>query len=108
MVMFGLLAAIIWDLITWWFGLPTSSSHALIGGFAGAAVAKAGWVTLKPAGFLKVVPFIVIAPIVGLVLGRLTMMLMYFLFGIPPHAKWIKFSAGARSFPPRFSVSATA
>jgi inorganic phosphate transporter, PiT family len=80
MVMFGLLGAIAWDLITWWFGLPTSSSHALIGGFAGAAVAKAGWVTLKPQGFLKVIPFIVIAPIVGLVLGRLMMMLMYFLF----------------------------
>jgi inorganic phosphate transporter, PiT family len=80
MVMFGLLGAIAWDLITWWYGLPTSSSHALIGGFAGAAVAKAGWVTLKPQGFLKVVPFIVIAPIVGLVLGRLMMMLMYFLF----------------------------
>jgi inorganic phosphate transporter, PiT family len=79
MVMFGLLAAIVWDLITWWFGLPTSSSHALVGGFAGAAVAKAGWVALKPEGLLKVVPFIVIAPIIGLVLGRLMMMLMYFL-----------------------------
>ena len=79
MVMFGLLAAIIWDLITWWFGLPTSSSHALIGGFAGAAVAQSGWVSLKPEGFLKVVPFIVIAPIVGLVLGRLMMMWMYFI-----------------------------
>ena len=50
MVMFGLLGAIIWDLITWWFGLPTSSSHALVGGFAGAAVAKAGWMALKPQG----------------------------------------------------------
>ena len=79
MVMFGLLAAIIWDLITWWFGLPTSSSHALIGGFAGAAVAQSGWASLKLEGFLKVVPFIVIAPIVGLVLGRLMMMWMYFI-----------------------------
>ena len=80
LVMFGLLGAIIWDLITWWYGLPTSSSHALVGGFAGAAVAKAGWLALKPEGFLKIVPYIVIAPIVGLVLGRLMMMLMYFLF----------------------------
>jgi PiT family inorganic phosphate transporter len=80
LVMFGLLGAIFWDLITWWFGLPTSSSHALVGGFAGAAVAKAGWIALKPQGILKVVPYIVIAPIVGLVLGRLMMMLMYFLF----------------------------
>jgi inorganic phosphate transporter, PiT family len=80
LVMFGLLGAIFWDLITWWLGLPTSSSHALVGGFAGAAVAKAGWVALKPAGLLKVVPYIVIAPIVGLVLGRLLMMLMYYIF----------------------------
>jgi PiT family inorganic phosphate transporter len=80
LVMFGLLGAILWDLLTWWFGLPTSSSHALVGGFSGAAVAKAGWIALKPQGFLKVVPYIVIAPIVGLVLGRLMMMLMYFIF----------------------------
>jgi PiT family inorganic phosphate transporter len=80
MVMFGLLGAIIWDLITWWIGLPTSSSHALVGGFAGAAVAKAGMVALKVAGIMKVVPYIVIAPIVGLILGRLMMMLMYVIF----------------------------
>ncbi|MBN1568892.1 MAG: inorganic phosphate transporter [Acidobacteria bacterium] len=80
LVAFGLLGAIIWDLITWWFGLPTSSSHALVGGFAGAAVAKAGWIALKPQGFIKVVPYIVIAPLVGLVLGRLMMMLVYYIF----------------------------
>jgi inorganic phosphate transporter, PiT family len=80
LVMFGLLGAILWDLITWWFGLPTSSSHALVGGFAGAAVAKAGWAALKPEGFIKIVPYIVIAPIIGLILGRFMMMLMYFLF----------------------------
>jgi len=80
LVMFGLMGAIIWDLITWWYGLPTSSSHALVGGFAGAAVAKAGWVALKPQGLFKVVPYIVIAPLVGLVLGRLMMMLIYVIF----------------------------
>jgi inorganic phosphate transporter, PiT family len=80
LVMFGLLGAIVWDLLTWWFGLPTSSSHALVGGFSGAAVAKAGWIALKPQGFFKIIPYIVIAPIVGLVLGRLMMMLMYFVF----------------------------
>jgi PiT family inorganic phosphate transporter len=80
LVAFGLLGAIIWDLITWWFGLPTSSSHALVGGFAGAAVAKAGWIALKPQGLFKVVPYIVIAPLVGLVLGRLMMMLVYVIF----------------------------
>ncbi len=80
MVMFGLLGAIIWDLITWWFGLPTSSSHALVGGFGGAAVAKAGWIALKPEGFLMIVPYIVIAPFVGLVLGRLMMWLVLWIF----------------------------
>src|SRR5207244_4261248 len=49
----GLLGAIVWDLITWYFGLPTSSSHALIGGMAGAAVARAGWGALLGEGFRK-------------------------------------------------------
>jgi inorganic phosphate transporter, PiT family len=80
MVMFGLLGAILWDLITWWYGLPTSSSHALVGGFSGAAVAKAGWIALKPQGILKVVPYIVVAPLIGFVLGRLMMVLINYLF----------------------------
>jgi inorganic phosphate transporter, PiT family len=80
MVMFGLLGAIIWDIITWYYGLPTSSSHALVGGFAGAAVAKAGWAALKFEGLLKILPYIVIAPVIGLILGRLMMMLMFALF----------------------------
>jgi PiT family inorganic phosphate transporter len=80
MVMAGLLGAIMWDLITWWFGLPTSSSHALVGGFAGAAVAKAGWMALKPQGLLKVIPYIVVAPVIGFILGRGMMMLICFLF----------------------------
>jgi len=79
-VMFGLMGAIIWNLITWYYGLPSSSSHALVGGFAGAAIAHAGWAALKPQGLMKVVPFIVIAPIVGLVLGRLMMLLMNRIF----------------------------
>jgi inorganic phosphate transporter, PiT family len=79
-VAFGLLGAIAWDLITWYFGLPTSSSHALVGGFSGAAIAAVGWKALKPAGLLKIIPFIVIAPLVGLVLGRLMMNLMMFIF----------------------------
>jgi inorganic phosphate transporter, PiT family len=80
MVMFGLLGAIIWDLITWWFGLPTSSSHALVGGFSGAAVAKAGWAALKFQGLLKIVPYIIVAPVVGIILGRLMMILMNYIF----------------------------
>src|SRR5919112_975870 len=58
----GLAGAIIWDLITWYWGLPTSSSHALIGGYAGAAVAKAGFVAIIPAGWTKTIIFIVVAP----------------------------------------------
>jgi PiT family inorganic phosphate transporter len=65
----GLIGAIAWDLITWFFGLPTSSSHALIGGMAGAAVAKSGWDSLVADGFRKITVFIVLSPIIGLLLG---------------------------------------
>jgi inorganic phosphate transporter, PiT family len=80
MVGFGLLGAIIWDILTWLIALPTSSSHALIGSFAGAAVAKGGWHALKPEGFLKVVPYIIISPLIGFVLGRLMIVLINYLF----------------------------
>jgi inorganic phosphate transporter, PiT family len=79
-VLFGLLGAIIWNVLTWYLGLPSSSSHALVGGFAGAAVAHAGFAALKFGGLMKVIPYIVIAPVVGLILGRLLMRLMYLLF----------------------------
>src|SRR6266496_375182 len=65
----GLIGAIVWDVITWYFGLPTSSSHALIGGMAGAAVAKAGWKSLIGEGFRKIAVFIVLSPLIGLLLG---------------------------------------
>ena len=65
----GLLGAIIWDLITWWLSLPTSSSHALIGGYAGAAVAKAGFGVIIASGWTKTLIFILVAPLMGLVLG---------------------------------------
>jgi PiT family inorganic phosphate transporter len=65
----GLIGAIAWNLITWYFGIPSSSSHALIGGFAGAAVAKAGFESLLPTGLLKILTFIVLAPVLGLCLG---------------------------------------
>src|SRR5712691_5808147 len=65
----GLIGAIAWDVITWYFGLPTSSSHALIGGMAGAAVAHAGWSSLLAEGFRKIAVFIVLSPIIGLLLG---------------------------------------
>ena len=65
----GLVGAIIWNLITWYFGIPTSSSHALIGGYAGAAVAKAGFGALLLPGLAKILVFIVLAPVLGLALG---------------------------------------
>src|SRR5687767_9994182 len=70
----GLTGAIIWDLITWYYGLPTSSSHALIGGYAGAAVAKAGWTAIIVSGWTKTLLFIVLAPLIGMSLGFLIML----------------------------------
>src|SRR3989442_2384120 len=65
----GLIGAIVWDLITWWGGLPPSSSHALIGGYAGAAVAKAGFAAIIAQGWIKTLVFIVVAPLMGLTLA---------------------------------------
>jgi PiT family inorganic phosphate transporter len=76
----GLTGAIVWDLITWYYGLPTSSSHALIGGYAGAAVAKAGWTAIIPAGWTKTLIFIVLAPMIGMVLGFTLMVLLQWVF----------------------------
>jgi inorganic phosphate transporter, PiT family len=72
-ILAGLIGAIIWDLITWYYGLPTSSSHALIGAYAGAAVAKVGRVALIPAGWTKTLIFILLAPGIGFILGFLFM-----------------------------------
>jgi PiT family inorganic phosphate transporter len=65
----GLVGAIIWNIITWYFGLPTSSSHALIGGYAGAAVTRAGVQAIILSGWTKTLVFIILAPLIGLVLG---------------------------------------
>jgi PiT family inorganic phosphate transporter len=73
----GLLGAIVWDLITWYFGLPTSSSHALFGGYAGAAVAKAGFGAVIVSGWTKTLIFIVISPLVGLIGGLIVMTAIY-------------------------------
>ena len=81
----GLVGAIIWDLITWYYGLPTSSSHALIGGYAGAAVAKAGWSAIIVSGWTKTLIFIVLAPMMGLGLGfTIMLMTMWVLHGVAP------------------------
>ncbi|OGA98247.1 MAG: inorganic phosphate transporter [Burkholderiales bacterium RIFCSPHIGHO2_12_FULL_69_20] len=76
-VVFGaLVGAIFWNVVTWWYGIPSSSSHALIGGIVGAVIAKAGTSKLIGAGVLKVVAFIFVSPFMGFVLGSLMMVLV--------------------------------
>ncbi len=80
-VVFGaLIGAIAWNIITWYYGIPSSSSHALIGGIVGASVAKAGTWALIPAGILKVVAFIFISPLIGFVLGSLLLLAISWIF----------------------------
>ena len=80
-VIFGaLVGAIIWNVITWYYGIPSSSSHALIGGLVGAAVAKAGTWALIPAGIWKTVVFILLSPMLGFLLGSLLMLGVAWLF----------------------------
>jgi len=80
-LIFGaLIGAISWNLITWWYGIPSSSSHALVGGLVGAAVAKAGTWALIPSGILKIVAFIFISPLLGMLMGALLMLAVSWLF----------------------------
>ncbi|MGD0129216.1 MAG: inorganic phosphate transporter [Terriglobia bacterium] len=79
-ILAALIGAIVWDILTWYYGLPISSSHALIGGYAGAAVAKGGWKVIIVSGWTKTVLFIVLSPIIGLVLGGALMIAVYWLF----------------------------
>jgi PiT family inorganic phosphate transporter len=79
-ILAGLLGAIVWNLITWWYGLPSSSSHALVGGYAGAAVAKAGFVAIIPAGWIKTLIFIVASPLIGGAAGYMLMVSFYWIF----------------------------
>jgi len=78
----GLMGAIIWNLITWYLGLPTSSSHALIGGYGGAAIAAYRGFSglLKPEGWIKTLTFIVASPVIGFVLGFALMVAVYWIF----------------------------
>ena len=73
----ALLGAIIWDLLTWWWGIPSSSSHALVGGLAGAAVVHAGWGVLIKSGLIKIAAFIVISPLLGALIGFFGMIGIY-------------------------------
>jgi PiT family inorganic phosphate transporter len=76
----GLMGAIVWDLITWWIGFQTSSSHALVGGYAGAAIAKAGFGALIAAGWTKTLIFIVLAPLIGLSLALILSIVTMWMF----------------------------
>jgi PiT family inorganic phosphate transporter len=79
-ILAGLTGAIVWDLVTWYWGLPTSSSHALIGGFAGAAVVKAGLGALVAPGLIKIGVFMIVAPLLGMVMGFLMMLVTMLAF----------------------------
>ena len=87
-ILAGLLGAIVWDLLTWWWGLPTSSSHALMGGYAGAGMAHVAHLkglthsfdALIPAGWTKTLIFIVLAPMLGMAIAYVMMILVYWLF----------------------------
>lgn len=80
----GLMGAVIWNILTWYWGLPSSSSHSLIGGYLGAAVAKAGWGVIIVKGWIKVILFIFIAPIMGMILGSLIMIITTWLMRNKP------------------------
>jgi PiT family inorganic phosphate transporter len=79
-ILAGLLGAIIWDLITWYVGLPTSSSHALIGGYAGAGIAKAGLGVIIPGGWISTLIFIVLAPLLGMAISMLNLIAILNIF----------------------------
>ena len=80
LVLAGLIGAIVWNVLTWWWGLPSSSSHALVGGYVGAALAKAGPGAVIASGVTKVAEFIVLSPLIGLVLGYLNMWIVLWIF----------------------------
>src|SRR5262245_45194833 len=73
LILAGLLGAIVWNLLTWWWGLPSSSSHALVGGFVGAALVKAGPAAVIASGVLKIAQFIVLSPLLGMAFGFFNM-----------------------------------
>jgi PiT family inorganic phosphate transporter len=83
----GLVGAIVWDLITWYYGLPTSSSHALVGGYAGAAVTKAGFPAIIAGGWTKTIIFIFLSPLIGLAAGLGLMVGIHWLFRWTPPSR---------------------
>jgi len=99
LILAGLLGAITWNLITWFYGIPSSSSHALIGGYAGAGVAKAGWSAITwGEKWIQTLSFIVISPLVGMLAGFLLMVGVYWLFQRMAPARVDRFFRGAQLF----------
>ena len=89
-ILVALLSAIIWNLVTWFLGIPSSSSHALIGGIVGAVGADSGLSTIKMVGLEKVLVALFLSPILGLLMGYLLMKLVLFLArGAPPRVNWL-------------------
>jgi len=89
----GIVAAIMWNLATWWLGIPSSSSHTLIGGFAGAAIAASGFGAIKADVIVKIASFIVLAPLIGMIISTLiTIMILYIFKKVNPHKanQWFK------------------
>jgi PiT family inorganic phosphate transporter len=89
----ALIGAIFWNLFTWYYGLPVSSSHSLIGGYAGAAIAKAGWQSLIPSGWTKTLVFIVMSPVIGMGLALIISIITLWIFrGFRPARvdKWFR------------------
>ena len=89
----GIVAAIMWNLATWWLGIPSSSSHTLIGGFAGAAIAASGFGAIKADVILKIASFIVLAPLIGMLISTLiTILILYSFKKVNPHKanQWFK------------------
>jgi PiT family inorganic phosphate transporter len=86
-IMGGLVGAIAWNLITWYYGIPSSSSHALIGGYGGAAVAKAGFGVILADGWIKTLVFILVAPLLGMVLGYLLQVCVMWIVHRQPYSK---------------------
>lgn len=79
-ILAALLGAICWNIITWYFGIPTSSSHALMGGYAGAAIAKAGFGSILVSGWTMTLTFIVVAPLMGMIIGFVLMVTLMWMF----------------------------
>ena len=89
----GIVAAIIWNLATWWSGIPSSSSHTLIGGFAGAAIMHSGFASIQGAVIIKIASFIILAPFIGMIMSSLlTMLIFYICKNANPHKAnfWFK------------------